>query len=145
MGIAVPSAAIALMLAISWYGTDENWLFSSNQAEYLDLKQAGRWIKTHSDGSRHIVCHNVVITYYSKAINDGLPYAPLTQTLRYLQARQPDFIVLDSRDETSFPEVKEWIDHGIPDNHAQLVYDTGVKTGNRIEIYRWRHAGRRNS
>jgi hypothetical protein len=137
VGTAVPCAALALWFAISLYGTNRNLLFRDEQPEYLDLKQAGTWIRTHSRGSVHVACSSTVITYYSTSTIHGLPVAPPAQALSYIRSIRPDFIVLDARDKLYYPELKDWIEHGIPDDQAQLVYDSGTKTRNRIEIYRW--------
>ncbi len=124
---------------------EKNWLFVDDETQFRDLKEAGRWIRAHSEAGRRVVCYDTVITYYSKVTIIGLPYSPPVQVLGYVRSHEPDFIVLDTRDASLFPAVKEWIAHGIPDYRAQLVFDTGSTDGSRSEIYRWRHSGRRNS
>jgi 4-amino-4-deoxy-L-arabinose transferase-like glycosyltransferase len=140
--IAVPGAVMVLMFAVAWYGTRGIYFFTTEQASYADLKKLGSWVRAHSDGPVHIACNSTVLTYYAKATIIELPYASPAEALNYLSVKKPDFIVLDERDASTFPEVKDWLEHGILDSRAELLYDSGTKSSDhRIEVYRWHPSG----
>ena len=69
----------------------------------------------------------------------ALPYASSVEALAYLTRENVDFIVVDSRYMEYLPELGEWIEHGIPDPRAQLIYQNGTDS-NEIQIYRWANA-----
>jgi hypothetical protein len=96
----------------------------------------------HSSGTtalvpKRIVCHATVPTYYAKARSSGLSYAESAQALRYIDSKNPDFIVLDAHYVGHFSEVADWIKYGIQDERAQLIYELGSDPSQKIQIYRW--------
>jgi len=138
IGITIPVVLLSLMLAIVLFGTRGLYFFASEDANYLDVKQAGMWVRTHSPESSRILCNSTVLTYYAKATAIELPYAPSTDALKYVRSKNPDLIVLDQRDSRTFPEVQGWLEHGISDPRAELLYKSDNGT-NLIEIFRWYH------
>ena len=78
------------------------------------------------------------IAYYAKTDLTFLPYADSDLALRYIADRRPEFLVLAAGTRAERPYTTRWFDEGIPDARAQLVYDAGNDSDERIRIYRWR-------
>jgi hypothetical protein len=38
---------------------------------------------------------------------------------------------------TVLPEAAEWLQHGIPDSRAHLIYANGKDMSDRVAIYKW--------
>ena len=79
----------------------------------------------------------IIPTYYAEGTLISLPYADICAGSAYLDSMNVDFIVLDSHWVGHFPELSDWMKHGIPDNRAQLIHAAGIDADNRIAIYRW--------
>lgn len=137
MGLIVEVSSVVLVFAVAIGGIRSNWLFVCEQPSYGNLRQAGLWLKSFSPGPKRIAAGGTVVTYYAEGTIIGLPYAESSRVLPYLDSEKVDFIIVDSHYSSSFPEVMDWIKHGIPDNRARLIYENGTNAGNRIEIYRW--------
>jgi hypothetical protein len=90
-----------------------------------------------------------VVPYYADATLVQFPFADPDLTLRYLDMKHVDFVVLESQYATTIPTIGEWVAHGIPDDHARLIYDNANASGNRVLIYSWQQrdakADQRNS
>jgi 4-amino-4-deoxy-L-arabinose transferase-like glycosyltransferase len=137
MGLTVEVSLALLIFIVALRGTRSNGLFDTEQSTYAYVKQACLWLKDVGPGSKRIACVATIPTYYAKGTVVGLPYAESSQTLRYLDSRNVDFIVLDSHYVSNFPVLSDWIKHGIPDQRAQLIYEAGADVNNRVAIYRW--------
>jgi 4-amino-4-deoxy-L-arabinose transferase-like glycosyltransferase len=145
---ALPSPALAgtasqvtlflLVILLAFHSTKSEWLFKIEQKENIDLKQAGLWLGDHGATNKRVSCWATVTTYYAKATLIGLPYASSAQTLSYFEAKHIDFILLDARSGSSFPETQQWLKEGIKDPRAHLIYDTGRGTSEEIAIYTWK-------
>jgi hypothetical protein len=126
-----------LIFVVALGGTRSNGLFDTEQPTYAYVKQACLWLKDIAPSRARIACVATIPSYYTKATVVQLPYAESSQTLRYLDSRNVDFVVLDSHYVGSFPVLSDWIKYGIPDRRAQLIYQAGIDVNNRIAIYRW--------
>jgi hypothetical protein len=58
--------------------------------------------------------------------------------LRYIAAKDPDFIVLES--DNARPYIKSWLKDGIPSENAKVIYRGGVAGENEVVIYQWRRS-----
>jgi len=61
-----------------------------------------------------------------------MPYAESSLALQYIYLKQPDFIVLLDEDRAIAPYLKEWLDKGIPDPSATLIFET-----RGVVVYEW--------
>jgi len=59
--------------------------------------------------------------------------------LKYIEKKKVDFIVFREAWLSTVPYIKDWLDNGIPDRRAQLIYSTDTQRG-RILIYKWNPA-----
>jgi 4-amino-4-deoxy-L-arabinose transferase-like glycosyltransferase len=131
--------AVALMIAVSAYGTRDEELFVTEQSDnrYSASRDAGVWLRQYMPGPKRVAAWLTVIPYYAEATLVQFPFANPELTRRYLDAKQVDFVVLESQYAQAMPTIGEWMARGIPDDHARLIYDNRNANGNRILIYSW--------
>jgi hypothetical protein len=103
----------------------------------LAARDAALWLAHYEPGPKRIAVRHAMIPYYAKGTLIGLPYGDPEATMRYVAAKNVDFVVLESEYPRELPTIGEWIAHGIPDAHARLVYDRTNASGDRVVIYRW--------
>jgi len=77
------------------------------------------------------------IPYYSGGLSFGMPYADGALALRYVHSTRPDFIVLVRDKHYRVPYLKEWLEEGIPDPAATLIYRVGPASLPDVAIYEW--------
>jgi hypothetical protein len=143
-GILGATAQIAIcipMLALSFADTRTLAEFKTEGAMNLGVKKAALWLKNQRPEAKRVAAMNSVVPYYSSSIMVQFPYAEASPTLLYLNSKNVDYVVLDGHFSKSYTTIRDWLARGIPDAHAQLVYDSGGSVENRIEIYRWEKAG----
>jgi 4-amino-4-deoxy-L-arabinose transferase-like glycosyltransferase len=141
VGIVAQLAICIPMLTLSFADTRSLTEFTIEGASYLDIKQAGLWLKNQKPGEKRIAAINAVVPLYAQGTLVQYPYAEPAQTFRYLDSRNVDFIALEGIGSDAFPTMAEWLTHGIPNPRARLVYDSGGPAETRIEIYRWQESG----
>ena len=67
-----------------------------------------------------------------------LPYTDSSTALRYVARKKPNFIVLNGQwSEQARSYLAEWLENGIPDRRAELVWHAGDKLEEKVAIYRW--------
>jgi hypothetical protein len=76
------------------------------------------------------------IGFYAGASDWPLPYCNGETALRYIEKKNPDFIVLQSANAGVFPYVRDWLEKGIPDKRAQLVFQATAPDGGIAQVYR---------
>jgi 4-amino-4-deoxy-L-arabinose transferase-like glycosyltransferase len=132
-------SAIAAIVGPSVKGVQDDFLFWSERSGAASAaREAGLWLAQQKPvSSRIAVSRSAVVPYYAKRIGVALPYGDSDATRRYIAKRNVDFVVLESEEAPLLPVVGQWMDRGIPDPHARLLYDRTNKTGNRVVIYRW--------
>ena len=129
---------VAAFLGVSLAGARSLSEFASGRSSHLAASAAGRWLAQQPDGARRIFDVDPVIPYYAGGTLLCLPSAPADVALRYIESRQPDFIVLKGRLAGRWAFMDDWLAHGIPSSRATLVYETGATARDRVQIYRWR-------
>lgn len=137
-GIAI--VLMALLMRICAQGGRDNDDLQWTDERYLPVKEAGLWLEHYMPGPKNIMDVEAVLPYYANGTLHCLPYADSALCLRYLEAKQPDFIVLKSRQKDWRPVTEPWITDGIPSPHAELIYEAGESGGdrdNKVVIYRW--------
>ncbi len=137
MGLVVEAGLVVAVLALALDATGRDSGVNTEQSRFAYVKQACLWLKDYSPGPKRIACVGAIPTYYAQGTLIALPYAGSDQALRYLDSKNVDFIVLDSHYVSNFPELSEWMKHGIPDNRVQLIHEAGIDAYNRVAVYRW--------
>jgi hypothetical protein len=137
---ALQLGAVAMIVVISIGGVQADWYFTAQHGAVASAaRDAGTWLAQHGSQSTRIAVRGTVIPYYAKGTLIAFPYGDPDTTLRYIAQKQVDFIVLESAESSVLPTIGEWMAHGIPDSHAQVVYDRTTSPGVRVVIYRWQH------
>jgi len=96
------------------------------------LKQVGIWLASYRPGPKRVMTMHPQVPYYSRGTLLLMPYAEGSLALQYVHLKQPDFIVLVEEDRFIVPYLKQWLDSGIPDQSATLIYQAGG-----VAIYEW--------
>jgi len=102
-----------------------------------ERRLAGSWIASHASGRPRVMEFGDQVTFYSGGDLMYLPYTSSATAVRYLARKTPDFIVLEQAEKDKLPYYAQWLERGIPDSRAALVYDEDATGSNRIRIYRW--------
>jgi len=133
---------VASLLVAVRGGTDEIQA-TSPQEERLDgeLKSAGLWIAQFQAHSRSVMSDSNLGPYYARCLRFVFPYTDEHTALAYVRWKSPDFLVLAH--DTAFPYERKWVECGIPDTSAVLVYCGGRGLDDEVAVYEWRKRGRR--
>ena len=125
------SAILVLFVAASY--ADE---FKKMNSQKDPIKAAGLWLRDYV-AHRHtkIMDASSVIPFYARGEWMPLPYAESSLALKYIRRKSPDFIVLTRGGSGIRPYLDEWIQNGIPDDNAELIYITGSTLEEKIVIY----------
>jgi hypothetical protein len=134
---AIPALAILVFSAVGVRDLDE---LRTGGSEFRPLKEAGLWLRTHPYQPKHIFA-SAVVAYYSGGSQFLLPYGDSPLALRYIQKKNPDYIVIEPSAARIAPYLRDWLSGGIPDARAELVYEGGNAAVGRIRIFRWIPSG----
>jgi 4-amino-4-deoxy-L-arabinose transferase-like glycosyltransferase len=139
VGGAIGVAGLCLTLIVfSIVGVRTDFYLMTQGGDYLGIKQAGLWLGSHDSGPKRIFGFEGRVAYYSGGTNIIFPYADSATTLRYLDSKNIDYIVLDSMDVRSVPTLGQWFANGVPDSRAHLIYEsTEGSSTDRIRVYSW--------
>lgn len=100
------------------------------------VKNVGQTIRNFKVDRALVMDSNPAVGYYAGASDWPLPYCDNQTALRYIAKKQPNFIVLQSKDAELFPYAKDWLQNGIPDPRTQLVSQSVSPDGRIAQIYR---------
>jgi hypothetical protein len=129
---------ILVMLGLSAANAGTVGELSESFPDNLGIKQAGIWLRAHSQPHSTVMSYESSIPFYAHADWLPLPYANSQLALQYVALKHPDFVAISYQMSGTTPYATDWLNHGIPDPHAQLVYDSNSPSpGHRIRIYRW--------
>lgn len=127
----------AALLALAFIGMRGIGEFEQAKPKYQPVKEAGLWIRNYG-GSKRIMSTNDTITFYASGTEFEFPYCDSSLALAYIHQKKVDFIALNAlHGLRSRPYMEEWIKNGIPDPHAQLVFQSGQRPEEKVLIYRW--------
>lgn len=128
---------IAALLLIALPGARQEPELASGFATARTTKEAGLWLRHTSPGPKTIMDVSSVFSFYADGTHLYLPYCDGATALRYFAKKKPDFIVMSSRTSSVRPYLRTWIEKGIPDPHAALVYAKPEPEGGNIVVYHW--------
>jgi 4-amino-4-deoxy-L-arabinose transferase-like glycosyltransferase len=137
----VTSVALILLTASLSRGFGEFTLFDYRSRP---VKEAGKWLAASTPGPKTVMDGSGNLAFHAGASFLSFPYSDSSLALKYIDKKKVDFIVL--RDGwlgwlPPAPYAKDWLENGIPDRRAQLIYSErtparGPARG-RILIYKW--------
>ena len=106
-----------------------------------DIKEVGVWIGHQQDRRVKIMDLGTPVAFYADAAYVHFPYASAADTIRFLDSAGVDYIVL-RRGSTFTDYYNDWLNHGIPNPRAQLVYTSSGASP--FIVIRWRKSDDRN-
>ncbi len=140
---AIASACVVLLYVLLIFRLVNNAIptmgdITSGWAPNQAVKEAGLWLRHHDPGPKTTFT-NDVFCYYSRSFESIFPYTDGETALRYLHEKHPDYVFLYS-DSVNAPYYSHWVEEGIPDPAAILIYNRVLSDGRKILIYRWDHS-----
>lgn len=120
------------VIGVPWWGS-----FQEENPKTLLLKDIGTWLGDYRPGPKRVLALAPEIAYYSGGTSLPMPYAEASRVLQYVHLKHPDFIVLFGHDRPFAPYLKEWVEEGIPDRAATLIYQAGPTPPTHVAIYEW--------
>ncbi len=135
IGAALAAIPVIVVLLASLSGTGDVNELETGRPLYLPLKNAGLWLREARPAPKNVFS-SAVVAYYAGADQWLYPYADGSLALRYIRAKHPDYLVFEPGTGNSTPYLTDWIENGIPDQQAKLVYEDDSPIGKTI-IYRW--------
>ncbi len=114
------------------------WEFTNGWAPNIDQKEAGYWLKSVAPGIKASY-GTPDFCYYADSFEWIWPYTDGETALRYLHIKNPDYIFLDSAYSGYTPYYNDWLNNGIPDGSAKVIYREDFPGGRKVLIYRWNH------
>jgi 4-amino-4-deoxy-L-arabinose transferase-like glycosyltransferase len=107
----------------------------------VPLRIAGEWLNTYAPGPKTVMDIPTVLAFHAVATFVPFPYSDSDVAIRYMDKRNVNFIVLSDYDDlSSRPYLKKWMEKGIPNSRAKLIYNANDEGRGRILIYKWNAA-----
>jgi hypothetical protein len=119
-------------------GVRQDYIFKDGSPSSRVEKEVGLWIGQQQKQAR-IIDLSIPLTFHADAQWVRFPYCSGDLALRFLDAAQVDYIVL-RREETFTQYYKDWLEHGIPDQRAELLH-LPPDADAQFVVYRWHRAG----
>jgi 4-amino-4-deoxy-L-arabinose transferase-like glycosyltransferase len=121
-----------------WMGTKYVAEITQGFNEHKVLKEAGLWLHERDAGPKLIMDVSTQVAFYAQGDFGGLPYASSELALKYLETKKrPDYIVVWSGSVEKRPYLAEWLKHGIPSPHAELIHRIDNGGDDALVLYRW--------
>jgi 4-amino-4-deoxy-L-arabinose transferase-like glycosyltransferase len=130
--LGVRSVLIGALLLVMLWGLRWGSPLQAYGPSIGSLKEVGTWLARYRPGSKRVMTTHPQIPYYSHGTLLLMPYAEGSLALQYVRQKRPDFIVLLEEDRLIAPCLKQWLDDGIPDRAATLIYQS-----RGVVIYEW--------
>ena len=107
------------------------------------LKAAGEWLDRHANRPKVVMDVTTVVSFHARANFVPYPYADAETTLRYLDKRGVNYLVLgDHYAAAERSYLSTWIESGIPDGRTKEIYRATSPWGGRIRIFERSSPGR---
>ena len=98
---------------------------------YQYVRDAAEWLERYQPGPKTIMDTSNTVPYHAGGSYVHFPHADPETTLRYIAKKEVDFLVL--REPFGRPLLRDWIEHGIPDKRAELIYIAKRQTPELLE------------
>lgn len=100
-------------------------------------KDAGLWLQQQGASSPRVMDLSLGTTFFSGGTALIPPYTDEATAIRYIAKHDPTYIAAFEQDCKRSPYMCGWLEDGIPDNRAKLVYEDDSLAGCRIKLYEW--------
>jgi hypothetical protein len=134
-GVLILAVLLLAALGVRWGSLQDEG------PQALLWKDVGNWLGHYRPEPKRVMTVAAEIPYYSGGLSFGMPYADASLALRYVHSKRPDFIVLVREEHYRTPYLKDWLEAGIPDPAAKLIYRVGPASLPDIAIYEWHNSG----
>jgi 4-amino-4-deoxy-L-arabinose transferase-like glycosyltransferase len=84
------------------------------------VRDAGEWLRAFEPGPKTLMDTSTIVSYHANASYIPFPYSDGETALRYIDKKGIDFLVL--REAWGRPYLADWIENGVPDERARLIY-----------------------
>ena len=128
----VPWATGVAVVVISLFFVKLVWELRT----FDQFKIVGQWLNAYKPGPKLVMDTPDSIPFYASASYLSFPYTDATTALRYIERKKVDFIVLTDTALKWTPYLNDWIDNGIPDKRAEIIFSSKTPILGRILIYR---------
>jgi len=109
-------------------------------SEPVELKEAGHWLKAHTDHPPVLMSLNKTVDYYAGQFDmrkgASFSYDSVERNLAYAKNRGVEYLVLSSRYLDWFSNLRPFIESQNPSPEVSRVYDKTDPSGVRTVIYR---------
>ena len=130
--ILISGLLILMLLAISALGTRTRSEFTWSSPNNIRIKEAGLWLGDYMPGPKRVMDVEAIVPYYADGTLLSLPFADSSVSLRYVEMKEADFIILKGHERRWRPYIEEWIRNGIPDKRAELIYEVGKTLDEKV-------------
>jgi 4-amino-4-deoxy-L-arabinose transferase-like glycosyltransferase len=138
----VPGLLGLAMVLIPVSGMKSVYIFAESAPTTHVDKEIGSWLGSQqSHRNIKVVDLSIPLAYHARAaLFSYFPYCSGDAATRYLDAAQVDYIIL--RRNVHFTRYyQDWLDHGVPDNRAQILQLPSIPGAEKFVVYRWLREG----
>jgi 4-amino-4-deoxy-L-arabinose transferase-like glycosyltransferase len=137
--VAMGSTSAAVLLTIALYGASRTRDLY-NYYKVSHLKEAGQWLGPLVLGQKTIMDSSTIVAFEAGASFVYFPYTDESSALKYIDKKGVRYIIMREEIPAGAHYWKDWLDNGIPDQRARLVYHRRTPRG-AILIYKWNAEG----
>ena len=105
-------------------------------ASTRDIKEVGMWIRRQQDRRVKIMDLETPLAFYADAEYVHFPYSNAETATRFLDAAKVDYVIL-RRAQTFTDYYDDWLNNGIPDPRAKLVYVSSGPNPGAFLVFKW--------
>ena len=128
---------VVALLGVAFTGARYESELTQGYVSERPIKDAGLWLGNAAPGPKMIMDVAAIIPFYAGGTLAVFPYCDSATTLKYIEKKKPDFIILASHTSDARPYLRAWLEMGIPDPRAIPIYRTARSDGGQIVIYQW--------
>jgi 4-amino-4-deoxy-L-arabinose transferase-like glycosyltransferase len=139
-GALVSGFIVIVMLSYASKDTRNLFTFREGSAETHGAKDAGIWIQQQQSGRVRVMDVLDTVAFHADAEYVHFPSCDAGVAIRYIEKEKVDYVVFRRGfDQPRY--YKDWLQSGIPDARAQLVFATAEGDPNGILVFRWNQQG----
>lgn len=101
------------------------------------VRETGVWLKRLTAEPITVMDTHTNLAFHAGATYVPFPECDPTVALRYLDKKKVDFIILRESSSSSRGYLQDWLEGGIPDRRAQLIYCGETPILGRLRIFKW--------
>jgi 4-amino-4-deoxy-L-arabinose transferase-like glycosyltransferase len=131
-------ASVGALLLLASLGVSQLWDFAAFGSESKVFIEMGAWLKNAGPEAKTVMDTTQSIAFHADASFVPFPECASAVALRYLDKKGVNFIVLRTAPVKGRRYLQDWLQHGIPDRRAELVYSRETAMFGKVLIYKWK-------